>query len=165
MRRLRPEVLVLDVTLPDVSGVEIARQVRALYPEVRILVLDGRDEPDAFEALVQLGVRGYMPKTATGDEVVAAVRVIAGGGTHLESQASAEPARTGGAPLTGREREILELLAVGRRYGEIAAMLRLSVNTVETHIRHLYTKLGVDSRTEAISTAVRLDLVRLGPGV
>jgi DNA-binding NarL/FixJ family response regulator len=166
---LRPDVLVLDLGLPDISGVEVARQVTAASPEVNVLVLSAHDTLSNVRSLRDIGVRGFVSKLASGDELVGAIRRVAAGGTAMTVSSGATPS-TGGAgfmdgpgdepqeALTAREADVLELLAAGRRNMEIAAELSVSVNTVEFHVRHVLAKLGARSRTEAAMRARELGL-------
>jgi DNA-binding NarL/FixJ family response regulator len=157
VERYRPDVLLLDVHLPDMSGIEVARQVRAAFPEVAVLVLTGHDDVGYVRGLLQLGVRGYLRKTATGDEVVAAVRAVAHGQTVIASEAT-PVGGLGQERLTSREEDVLRLLALGRRNAEIADALCVSIKTVEFHVGHVLAKLGARSRTEAILRAHQLGL-------
>jgi DNA-binding NarL/FixJ family response regulator len=149
----RPDVLILDLQLPDMSGVEVARRVRAAFPRVAVLVLTAHVEGAYIPRLLQLGVRGYLPKTATGAELVAAVRAVAAGRTIVVTQGTrlgADPLRV---PLTPREHEVLRLMAVGLRNADIAQGLTVSVKTVEHHVTRVFEKLGVQSRTQALIEA------------
>jgi len=166
---LRPDVLVLDLGLPDISGVEVARQVSATSPEVNVLVLSAHDTLGNVRSLRDVGVRGFVSKLASGDELVGAIRRVAAGGTAI-SVCGGSALSTGGAgskdaagdepqeSLTAREADVLQLLAGGRRNMEIAAELSVSVNTVEFHVRHVLAKLGARSRTEAAMRARELGL-------
>ena len=151
--RLRPDILLLDIHLPDLSGVEVARQVRAAHPAVGIVIVTGYDDAGYVRALLRLGVRGYLSKAAAGDQIVAAIRAVARGQTALLSEAARAVVGDGTTPLTARQRDVLRLLAAGRSNDEIAAALSVSVNTVEFHLGKLYQKLEVRSRTEAIREA------------
>lgn len=155
---LRPDVLLLDIHLPDVGGIEVARRVRAAQPAVAILVLSNYEEAGYVRALLQLGVRGYLGKAATGEEIVAAVRAVARGRATILSDAARSALGAGGADLSARELEVLGLIAEGRRNAEIAAALNIAESTVEYHVRHVLTKLGARSRTEALRKARRLGL-------
>ncbi len=166
---LRPDVLVLDLGLPDISGVEVARQVSATSPEVNVLVLSAHDTLGNVRSLRDIGVRGFVSKLASGDELAGAIRRVAAGGTAISvgggsatstSRAGSEdgPGDEPQESLTAREADVLELLAAGRRNMEIAAELSVSVNTVEFHVRHVLAKLGARSRTEAAMRARELGL-------
>ena len=154
----RPHVLMLDVHLPDVSGVEVTRQVRSRYPEVAIVVLTGYEDAGYARALLRLGVRGYLGKTASADEIVAAVRAAAQGLTVIEPAALAAFESTSEV-FTARELEVLRLMVGGKRNTEIASALDVSVKTVEFHVSHLLEKLGARSRTEAILQAKQRGIV------
>lgn len=152
---LRPDVVLLDIHLPDMSGVEVARQPRATQPEVAVLVLSSSEEPGYIRALLQLGARGYLGKTAW---IAAAIRTVAQGTATVLSE-TARAAVGGGVPLSARELEVLQRLAAGRRNGEIAGELGISENTVEFHVRRVLRKLGARSRSEAMRLARRQWLV------
>lgn len=148
-----PDVLLLDLHLPDVGGIEVARQVRAARPAVAILVLSNYEEPAYVRALLQIGARGYLGKSATGEEIAAAVRAVGRGGATVLSDAARAALGAGGAALSARELEILRLIAAGRRNAEIAADLVIAESTVEYHVRHILTKLDARSRTDALRKA------------
>ncbi len=164
-----PDVLVLDVRLPDASGVAVARWVRRALPGVAIVVYTGYNDPLARRQLLGLGVRGYLSKTARVSEVVSAIERVASGETVLapapdtptegNSAAETEGIAELQEPLTAREQEVLELLAAGYRNAEIAAELGMGVHTVEFHVGHVLQKLGVRTRTAAAMKAQRLGLL------
>lgn len=156
---LRPDVLLLDLHLPDVNGVEVARRVRERCPEVAVLVLTGYEEVGYVRALRELGVRGFVGKTASNEQIVAAVRAVAAGRTVLVSEGVEATLRAGSPVLTSREQEVLRLLAAGKRNQEIADALCVSLKTVEFHVGHVLEKLGARSRTEAIVEARRQGFV------
>jgi DNA-binding NarL/FixJ family response regulator len=155
----RPDVLLLDLQLPDMSGVEVARHVRASCPSVAVLMLTGYIDGTYVPRLLQLGVRGYMPKTASSVELIAAVRAVAAGRTIVMSSAAVSSLETMRAPLTAREREVLQLLAQGLRNSEMADRLTVSIKTVEHHVTRLLAKMGVQSRSQAIIKAREQGLV------
>jgi DNA-binding NarL/FixJ family response regulator len=155
----RPDVLLLDLQLPDMSGVEVARHVRASWPSVAVLMLTGYIDGTYVPRLLQLGVRGYMPKTASSVELIAAVRAVAAGRTIVMSSAAVSSLETMRAPLTAREREVLQLLAQGLRNSEMADRLTVSIKTVEHHVTRLLAKMGVQSRSQAIIKAREQGLV------
>ena len=158
-----PDVLVLDLHLPDLGGVEVARRVRAAHPAVAILILSNYEDAGYVRALLQLGVRGYLGKAATGEEIVAAVRGVARGGTTVLSDAARAALGAGGVALSARETEVLGLIAAGRRNAEIAGALFIAESTVEYHIRHLLAKLGARSRTDALRQAREQGLLPHAP--
>jgi DNA-binding NarL/FixJ family response regulator len=152
------DVLILDVHLPDLSGIEVTRRVRASHPDVRILILTGFDEVGYVQALRQLGAHGYLRKSASGRDIVDGVRALAAGRTHFGST-SLPPAddlpESMLASLPPREAEVLQLLARGLDNAEIATSLGMSQRTVEFHVGHLMARLGVRSRVEAAAAARR----------
>jgi two-component system response regulator DesR len=151
---LRPDVLLLDIGLPDVSGVEVARWVRVHAPETRILILTGYRDAGYERVLWRIGVDGYVQKTATGDEILNAVQRVARGERVLPPDLA-----VGEPQLSDRELEVLAGLAAGRRNAEIAGQLRLSVRTVDHYVASLIAKLGVRSRLEVVHRAHELGLL------
>jgi len=156
---LRPDVLILDLHLPRVTGIEVARRLQAGGSATRILVLSAYDDDDYVFAAMDAGASGYLLKTAHGSEVIDAIHAISSGDVVLQGTIAAKflkgresdrhrlPHEMG---LTDRELEILCLAAIGLRNKEIADRLFLSLRTVEGHLSHVFNKLGVASRTEAI---------------
>jgi DNA-binding NarL/FixJ family response regulator len=161
VEELQPEVLLLDVRLPDMNGVEVARAVRAAFPDVAVLVLTGYDDTGMLRSMLQLGVPGYLRKTATGDELIAAVEAVAAGQKVLEAELLQVGLASMEQSFTEREMSVLRLVATGLRNAEIADQLEVSVKTVEFHMRHVLAKLGVRSRTEATGTAVQRGIISL----
>lgn len=155
VHELQPDVVLLDVRLPDISGIEVARQLRAEFPAVKVLVVTGYDEIGYARALLQLGVRGYLAKSASGAELIAAVRAVAAGNQVLTAEAARVIVEGRNAPLTAREHEVLQRLVAGSRNAEIANDLCLSLKTVEFHVRNVLQKLGARSRAEAVSFALQ----------
>jgi DNA-binding NarL/FixJ family response regulator len=160
---LTPDVLLLDLDLPllDMSGIELVQRVRDTAPAVAVLVFTGYQGGRIQRALLGLGVRGYLPKTATGRELVAAIQAMARGETIIYAEAVPEVAGYGQPTLTSREREVLELLGSSMSNKEIAEQLSVSEKTVQMHIHHVLVKLGARSRTDAVLKAVRQGLIDL----
>jgi DNA-binding NarL/FixJ family response regulator len=146
---LRPDVIVLDVHLPDISGIEVARRLHSTLPEVAVLIVTGFDDATYAQALLQLGVRGYMTKSASAADLVEAVR-RASTGSGRSPAGQARPA------LGERDRQLLAQLASGRRNSEIASALGLSLHVVDYRVGQLLQTLGVRSRAEAINLACTL---------
>ena len=158
----KPDVLLIDVTMPGESGIEAIPKLLGASPETRILVLSMHDDPryvrDAFAA----GASGYVLKEAADAEVVAAIRQVAAGGSYVNPTLGArmvaaeakEQAAAQADPLSEREHEVLRLLALGHTNQEIAKTLYISVRTAETHRAHIMQKLGLASRAELVRYAL-----------
>ena len=153
-----PDVVVLDIALPGMDGVKVCQELRAEHPGMRILILTGHDNAALVRTLHTFGAAGYLLKSAAPHELVASIRAVHRGlpayGEHARS-VLAELAP--GDPLhpTRKEIEVLRLVASGKKNREVAEELHLSVNTVEYHLRNLFTKLGASSRTDALMRAQR----------
>lgn len=159
-QRLLPDVVVLDLKLEGLSGVEVARALRQELPEIKVLILSAYHYEQYVRAMFAIGVHGYLLKSASGDELVAAVHAVCNGETVLSAEVSARLAsatRTSGIAASGklsdREQEVLGLVAQGASNKEIAGRLSIGIRTVETHVSNAMAKLGAGSRTEAISLA------------
>ena len=163
----RPAVAVLDVQMPGVNGIEATRQIKAAYPEVRVLILTAYDEDPYVFALLRAGADGYVLKNSDPDDLVRAVKTVAGGGKVLAPDIAAKvvaqvtsgkPAAAVGQvePLSERELEVLRLAAHGLTNKAIAAELGVSDRTVQGHMASIYGKLAVVSRTEAVIKALKL---------
>jgi len=154
--RLRPDVMLLDLRMPTLGGREVIAAVRQIAPEARIIVLTSFDgDEDVFRA-VQAGARGYLLKTAPPEELVQAVRTVHSGALLLGAEATARLAERTRAPtLTAREVAVLELVARGLSNKEVGGALSLAEDTVKNHLKHIYAKLDVSDRTEAVLVAVQ----------
>jgi DNA-binding NarL/FixJ family response regulator len=164
---LHPDVALVDINLPDMSGLELARQVVAHRPGCRVLVVSAYDDYAYVSEAMEVGVGGYLLKTASARELVDAVRAVsdgvvvldAGVSAHLRRRNRSGPDCPPGAALTARETDVLGLLTRGRSNKEIAAELGLGLRTVESHVSSVLAKLGVSSRTEAVGYALSRRLV------
>ena len=149
---LRPDVVVMDLNLPDLPGVEATRQITATAPGVAVLVLTMVDDDDSVMAAVRMGARGYVLKGADSEEVLAAIRTVAAGGA-VFGQGLAERIVAGGRgrsrDLTDRETEVLTGIARGLTNTEIARELGVSLKTVQNHVTRVLTKMQVKDRTQA----------------
>jgi DNA-binding NarL/FixJ family response regulator len=162
----QPEVAVLDIRMPEMTGVEATRRIKAHSPHVRVLILTAYDDDPYVFALLQAGADGYVLKTASADELVRAVRTVYEGHSALSPEITGKVVRqmTGGRPsgaadqvesLTDRELDVLRLAAQGKTNRAIGSELGISHRTVQGHLASIYGKLGVNSRTEAVTEALR----------
>ena len=154
----RPDVMILDINMPGGSGLAAIPEIRGASPETRIVVLTMQEETSAAREALQAGVLGYILKEAASDELVKAVRLAAEGKTYLQpelgARLAAEPETASPDELSGRELEVLRLIALGHTNNEIAKNLFLSVRTVESHRAHIQQKLGLTSRSELVRYAL-----------
>ncbi|MCL5108653.1 MAG: response regulator transcription factor [Chloroflexi bacterium] len=171
IQRLQPDVAVLDITMPEMDGLEATRQVRELGLRCNILILTVHDHQRYLFHVLQAGALGYVPKTAAHSELIEAVRTVANGqaflrpdaarlliGDYLERVGQGEE-RDSYAGLSERERQVLKLTAEGYSGTEIAKRLLLSANTVETYRRRSYEKLGIHNRAELVRYALAKGLL------
>ncbi|MFA5891577.1 MAG: response regulator transcription factor [Actinomycetota bacterium] len=152
-RELRPDVILLDLALPDRNGIDAVPDIAEAAPDARILVLSAYDDEDYVVAAIEAGAAGYLLKTMRGKEVIEAIHAAREGRVTLHPAVAAKlrhSLQKGSPSLSPREREILELAARGLRNKEIGRAMHLSVRTVEGHLSHILAKLGVSSRTEAV---------------
>jgi DNA-binding NarL/FixJ family response regulator len=165
LESLRPDVALVDVNLPGMSGLELARLAAASLPTMRILVLSAYDDYAYVTEALEIGVSGYLLKTVSARELVDAVRAVADGVFVLDKAVSDRLTRrrrndsVNVGALTRRETDVLELLARGRSNKQMANELGLSLRTVEGHVSNVLAKLGVQSRTEAVAHALGRRLV------
>jgi two-component system, NarL family, response regulator NreC len=161
-RSAKPDVILLDVVMPDGSGLESIPQLLHEQPEAKVLVLSMQDDPRYVREAFAAGASGYVLKEAADTEVVAAVREVAGGGRYVNPElgarlvaADAEAAKLADEdPLSDREREVLRLLALGHTNQEIAKQLYISVRTAETHRAHIMQKLRLQTRADLVAYAL-----------
>lgn len=163
VKRHSPDIVLLDIELPGEDGVKVASELRRLAPDTRILFLTMHIESESVRRAVAIG-DGYVPKTASTEELVEALRVVAGGGSYLSPSLSRSvmdivSGKGHPADLTDRELEILRLLASGLRSAEVADRLSLSNKTVKNHLTNIYAKLGVETAAQAVAEAFRLAIV------
>ncbi|HEU0204884.1 MAG TPA: response regulator transcription factor [Burkholderiaceae bacterium] len=169
--RLSPDVLVLDIRMPVMNGIEIAKRLKSLHSPVKVLALSGFDDKAFVKEMLKAGASGYVAKTATAAELTQAIRAVARGQSFLSPEVTRglvsdlAPQSGRSAPpvscLGQREREVLRLLAEGHRSPAIAEKLHISPATVETHRRNIMTKLGLRSVAELTKYAVREGLTTL----
>jgi len=165
---LKPDVVLLDLEMPRLDGVQALRAMRAEHAGVKALVFTAFDTDERIIGAVQAGARGYLLKGAPREELFSAIRVVAQGGSTLQPVVAAKlmermtgPAATTLEPLTEREREVLQSMAQGLQNKEIAGRLHISERTVKFHVSAILAKLGAGNRTEAVRMAVQHGLIRL----
>ncbi|WP_338073889.1 response regulator transcription factor [Kineococcus siccus] len=167
---LRPDVVVMDVQMPTMDGVEATRRLRAAVPGVAVLVVTMFEDDETVAAAVRAGARGYLLKGAGQEEIRTAVLAVAAGQLVVGPQVAARlldhlghPASTVLGALTSRERDVLDLLARGHGTAAVAAALGLAPKTVGNHVSAVLGKLGVGSRADAVALARREGLGWTGP--
>jgi two-component system, NarL family, response regulator NreC len=161
-RTLKPDVILLDVVMPDQTGLDVLPQLKHENPDTKVLVLSMQDEPRYVREAFAAGASGYVLKEAADTEVVAGLREVAGGGRYVNPElgarlvaADADAAKlVEQDPLSDREREVLRLLALGHTNQEIAKQLYISVRTAETHRAHIMQKLRLQTRADLVAYAL-----------
>jgi DNA-binding NarL/FixJ family response regulator len=165
IERLRPDVLVTDVKLPDGDGIELTARVRATHPQMGIVVLTMYAGDERVFAALDAGASAFVGKDALSDEVVAAARHAAASPKHFTARdlggaMQRRMSDTAGPHLSRREREVLELLVDGLAVRQVARRLYIAPSTTKTHVANVYQKLGVSNRAQAVMAAVRLGIGR-----
>ena len=166
IERLKPDLVLMDMSLPDKSGLELLKDVRAMHPGLPVLIISMHDEAHYAERVLRAGGRGYIMKQAGPDKVILAIRKVLGSGVFVSEKISAlildnlsnqagRSATARPSKLTDREFEILRLIGQGREPQDIANHLHLSIKTVDTHRGHIKAKLGLKNGTELIHYATR----------
>jgi DNA-binding NarL/FixJ family response regulator len=156
IKTAQTQVLMLDLEMPEMDGVEVIQQLRASGSEVGIIVFTVFDTDDRILSAIRAGAQGYLLKGAGRQEIFQAIRIVAQGGSLLQPMLTArlfQQAQEGISPLSARELEVLQLIAEGKTNKEIAAQLFISERTVKFHVSAILSKLGVHNRTEAVHVA------------
>jgi NarL family two-component system response regulator LiaR len=163
--RLRPDVVLMDLKMPGMDGAAATRQIREHWPEIQVVALTSFKEEELVERALEAGAIGYLLKNVSADELAEAIRAARVGRPTLApeaAQALIQSARKPPAPghdLTERELEVLALMVEGMSNPEIAERLFVSRSTIKFHVSNVLSKLGVASRTEAVSLALKCDLI------
>jgi two-component system NarL family response regulator len=162
-RELKPDVVLMDLAMPDLDGVEAINRIRTEFSTARILVLTTYEGDETVFRALENGARGYLLKDCSTADLLTAIRKIHAGGTHVSERAAARLAERAiaGAALSPREIEVLKLIAGGKSNKEIATALFVSEGTVKTHVLNIHHKLGVDDRTQAVVVAIRRGILRV----
>jgi DNA-binding NarL/FixJ family response regulator len=163
----QPDILLLDLRLPGMNGLDAIPLIHAAAPATRIIVLSQSDEPQNIVRAISAGVSGYLLKEASLKQITDGIHTVAAGGASLDQNVARfildsmrKPAPTTTGPLTDREQEILGLLAEGLLKKEIATQLGIGYSTVDTHVSHIYAKLQVANAPAAVSEAYRRGILR-----
>lgn len=172
-KRLLPDLVIMDITMPEMNGLEATRQIRRAVPKTEILILSVHDSEQLVREVLEAGARGYVLKSDAGRELIAAVETLC---KHkpfftakisemmldgfLKGGGSVDSNRMSPGGLTSREREIVQLLAEGKSSKEIAEILDISVKTVETHRSHVMNKLNLHSMSDLVRYAVRNEMIQ-----
>ena len=162
-RELKPDIVLMDLAMPEMDGVQAIAAIREEFDDARILVLTTYDgDENVFRAL-ESGAKGYLLKDCSTSDLIAAIRKVHSGGSHVSERAAAQLAERTmkGAALSPREIEVLKLIADGKSNKEIASLLFISEGTVKTHVISIHEKLGVTGRTESVVTAIKRGILRL----
>ncbi|MBN2076248.1 MAG: response regulator transcription factor [Dehalococcoidales bacterium] len=169
---LNPDVAIMDISMPNIDGIEATRQIKAKYPKVAVLILSAYDDDQFVFSLLEAGAAGYLLKSVRGNELVNAIREVSAGESVLHptiarkvlnrfTHITGETQKQKQDVLTEREIEVLQLAAQGSSNQEIADSLYLSLRTVQSHLNHIFNKLQVSSRTEAVVHALKEGWVTL----
>lgn len=178
--RLRPDLILMDVRMPEMDGLAATKEVKQRYPEISVMMLTMHENPDYLLEALKAGAAGYVLKDAPQEEIIEAVRRVSNGESPMDPELAARLLRRlasegetqrrargsrGDAdltePLTPRELEVLGLMKLGRTNREIAADLVISLGTAKNHVEHIISKLGVSDRTQAVVTALELGILGL----
>jgi DNA-binding NarL/FixJ family response regulator len=159
---LRPDVALIDLRLPDMSGFELIKKIKAKFPRARIIVLSSHEGDADIQRALEAGALGYVAKGMVRDELLEIIRSVHAGKRRLPAAVAQKLAEhMADEPISPRELEVLSLMAAGRRNKEIASELSIAEDTVKMHVRNILSKLQVNDRTEAVTIALRRGIIHL----
>lgn len=169
-KELSPDVVLIDLRMPEMDGVEAMRQIKSVMPEVKFIILTTYSDDEYIFSGIEAGARAYLLKDAPREDLFKAIRAVYRGESLIQPVVASKlldrfselSRRTpSGEELSGRELEILSLMAKGAANKEISAQLNIAQSTVKTHITNIFQKLGVNDRTEAVTQALKKGIIRL----
>ena len=161
-RRLKPDIALVDLRLPDMNGHELTRQILEHSPEARIIVLTSFEGDADIERALAAGARGYVVKGVPREELLGAIRAVHAGKKHIHGSVAEKLAEhMGSEKLSERELQVLKEMAAGKRNKEIGAELSIAEDTVKMHVKNILEKLQVNDRTEAVTVALRRGILHL----
>ncbi|MFE5580331.1 response regulator [Kitasatospora sp. NPDC056531] len=149
----RPDIAVLDLQMPGKDGIETATELRRLLPDCRCMIVTGHGRPGYLKRALEVGVRGFLPKTVSAADLAGIIRTVRSGGRYVDPELAADAISAGETPLTPRETDVLELAADGTPIAEIAERAALSPGTVRNYLSSAATKLGAENRHAAVRIA------------
>lgn len=149
----RPDVAVLDLQMPGMDGIEVATELRRVLPECRTMIVTGHGRPGYLKRALEIGVRGFLPKTVSAADLAGIIRTVVAGGRYVDPELAADAIAAGESPLTPRETDVLELAAHGTSIAEIAERAALSAGTVRNYLSSAAGKLGAENRHAAVRIA------------
>ncbi|MFD7448182.1 response regulator [Kitasatospora sp. NPDC059827] len=152
-RAHRPDVAVLDLQMPGKDGIEVAAELRQVLPDCRCMIVTGHGRPGYLKRALEVGVRGFLPKTVSAADLAGIIRTVLSGGRYVDPELAADAISAGETPLTPRETDVLELAADGTPIAEIAGRAGLSQGTVRNYLSSAATKLGAENRHAAVRIA------------
>ena len=159
---LRPDVALVDLRLPDMSGFDLIKKIRDKSPNARIIVLSSHEGDADIQRALEAGAQGYVAKGIVREELLATIRSVHAGKRRLPAAVAQTLAEhMADEPISPRELEVLSLMAAGKRNKEIASELSIAEDTVKMHVRNILSKLQVNDRTEAVTIALRRGIIRL----
>lgn len=173
VKNLKPNVILMDLGLPDISGIELTASIKKLYPEIEILIFTIFNEEDKVIQAIKAGASGYILKGTSGERMVYAIKSVFEGGSFIQPSLAKsllkyftqKPEREdfidSPVKLTDREVEILQMIAKGLSNNEVATVLKISKSTIRTHLEHIYQKMEVTNRVEAITEGYKRGLIDL----